>query len=122
MQERGVEPLHLSVQDPKSCASANSATPALEKTDRPALGAGVDTLSICMGLGHFCWAGHNLPRRIWSRMPHPRPQLVALLLISVLAFSSTAMAEATTQPTGGVIQGAVRSEGEVPLSEMVVYL
>src|SRR5271156_1377523 len=28
MQERGVEPLHLSVQDPKSCASANSATPA----------------------------------------------------------------------------------------------
>ena len=28
MQERGVEPLHLAVQDPKSCASANSATPA----------------------------------------------------------------------------------------------
>src|SRR5215203_2197891 len=30
MQERGVEPLHLAVQDPKSCASANSATPALQ--------------------------------------------------------------------------------------------
>src|SRR5688572_26521367 len=29
MQERGVEPLHLAVQDPKSCASANSATPAV---------------------------------------------------------------------------------------------
>src|ERR1700722_11641981 len=29
MQERGVEPLHLAVQDPKSCASANSATPAI---------------------------------------------------------------------------------------------
>src|SRR3954452_18607965 len=28
MQERGVEPLHLSVQAPKTCASANSATPA----------------------------------------------------------------------------------------------
>ena len=28
MQERGVEPLHLAVQDPKSCASASSATPA----------------------------------------------------------------------------------------------
>ena len=29
MQERGVEPLHLSVQAPKTCASANSATPAV---------------------------------------------------------------------------------------------
>src|SRR5258706_2492964 len=28
LQERGVEPLNLSVQDPKSCASASSATPA----------------------------------------------------------------------------------------------
>ena len=28
MQERGVEPLHLTVQAPKTCASANSATPA----------------------------------------------------------------------------------------------
>src|SRR5688572_24563074 len=28
MQERGLEPLHLSVQAPKTCASANSATPA----------------------------------------------------------------------------------------------
>src|SRR3954465_4354147 len=34
MQERGVEPLHLSVQDPKSCASANSATPARVCTER----------------------------------------------------------------------------------------
>src|SRR5688572_33009044 len=33
MQERGVEPLHLSVQDPKSCASANSATPARATAD-----------------------------------------------------------------------------------------
>src|SRR6476619_2412848 len=29
MQERGVEPLRLAAQDPKSCASANSATPAV---------------------------------------------------------------------------------------------
>ena len=28
MLEKGVEPLHLAVQDPKSCASANSATRA----------------------------------------------------------------------------------------------
>src|SRR5438128_1011413 len=28
MQERGLEPLHLSVREPKSRASANSATPA----------------------------------------------------------------------------------------------
>ena len=28
LQERGLEPLHLSVQAPKTCASANSATPA----------------------------------------------------------------------------------------------
>ena len=34
MQERGVEPLHLSVQDPKSCASANSATPAASEPIR----------------------------------------------------------------------------------------
>lgn len=26
VRERGLEPLHLAVQDPKSCASANSAT------------------------------------------------------------------------------------------------
>src|SRR5436309_3383659 len=34
MQERGVEPLPLSGQDPKSCASANSATPASSASTR----------------------------------------------------------------------------------------
>src|SRR4029077_15309693 len=41
MQERGVEPLHLSVQDPKSCASANSATPATLRIIRSYLPAGL---------------------------------------------------------------------------------
>src|SRR5438876_10944888 len=41
VQERGVEPLHLSVQDPKSCASANSATPAANE----ALEAGIAKVS-----------------------------------------------------------------------------
>ena len=49
MQERGVEPLHLSVQDPKSCASANSATPAragcLSNGIRANLGRGSNRVS-----------------------------------------------------------------------------
>ena len=34
MQERGLEPLHLSVQAPKTCASASSATPACQTHTR----------------------------------------------------------------------------------------
>src|SRR5688572_4301204 len=48
MQERGVEPLNLSVQDPKSCASASSATPA---EDSP-LGASLWAKSI-LGCAHL---------------------------------------------------------------------
>jgi hypothetical protein len=46
-----------------------------------------------------------------------------VLIGSSIAAAQTAVA-ATTQPAAGraVIQGTVRSDGEVPLSEMVVYL
>ena len=45
MQERGVEPLRLSAQEPKSCASANSATPAGEPIITLVVGSTVNAAS-----------------------------------------------------------------------------
>src|SRR4051812_16544757 len=54
MQERGVEPLHLAVQDPKSCASANSATPARRSSRAPRLENDSRAMSKEVELGERC--------------------------------------------------------------------
>ena len=44
-----------------------------------------------------------------------------LFLLVMLGLASLSAAEPTTQPTG-IIKGSITFPGDVPLSEMVVYL
>src|SRR2546423_14363473 len=51
------------------------------------------------------------------------PSRYSLFLLTLTAIApALRAADPTTRPTGGVVSGKVTSQGEVPLSEMVVYL
>ena len=66
LQERGVEPLHLSVQAPKTCASANSATPA-GGGHYTVLRAGVHSVSNSAGFEGKVVSGRRVCRMVLRR-------------------------------------------------------